>query len=144
MRWPLLATMILAACGPIEPDERAPLRRPDRALFSEEAGPLLGKRCGDLGCHGDAARPYALYAEGRRRLPPLTTYSKEALLPAEEAANYVATIGFVDDDDPLRTTLLRKALGEGGAEAHGGGAVFEAQSDPECRAIVSWLRTEGS
>ena len=121
---------------------REPLPQPSRELFGDEAGPLLEKRCGDGACHGMAERGFAIYAGGRRRADPADTYSTEPLTLAEIDANYRATLGFLDAPRAVDTTLLEKALGTGGPGGHLGGAVFEAPSDPECRAIVRWIEED--
>lgn len=64
------------------------------------------------------------------------SFLTKPLSKAEWDANYNALLGFVDDPAPRRTTLMRKALGQ---LAHGGGAVMQAPSDPQFRAIEAWL-----
>ncbi len=125
---------MLPACGP--GIETVPLAAPDRASFEFEAAPLIAKRCGDVACHGTERHAFALYAVGRRRLRAVDTYSAKPLTTAEIDANFFATLGFLDAEKPLETTLLKKALGQG----HGGGAVFAHPSDPECQAVLRWLR----
>lgn len=128
----------LVGCAPVDTSEAAPLASPSRATFTLEAEPLLERRCGDGACHG-MDRPYALYAVGQRRVVAADVFSAEPLTRAEVDANYVATVGFLDAAEPLETTLLQKALGVGGDGGHRGGAVFEAPSDPACRALVRWI-----
>jgi hypothetical protein len=123
----------------VDPGGEAPLSQPSRARFAEEAGPLLGKRCGDVSCHGDGARPYALFTPGRRRLDPTKTHGSEPLDEEEIDANWRAALGFLDAPRGRDTTLIRKALGVGGPGGHRGGAIFEAPSDPECKAIIAWI-----
>lgn len=113
--------------------------RASRATFANEAGPLLTKRCGDTTCHGNADRPFGLYAVGRRRLVATDLYKPTPLTSAEWDANYNATTGFLDADRPRESTLILKALGVGGVGGHRGGAVFAAPSDPECQAILGWI-----
>lgn len=108
----------------------------DRAAFEVEAGPLLSKGCGDSKCHGRADRPLRQYAVGRHRMVAADSFLTKPLSKAEWDANYNALLGFVDDPAPRRTTLMRKALGQ---LAHGGGAVMQAPSDPQFRAIEAWL-----
>jgi len=131
---------VMAGCGGPPADGLSPLPTPDRALFAQEASHILERRCGSSNCHGRVERPFALYAQRQRRQAPIGTFSLEPLGQDELDANYRATLGFLDDDDPRRTTLIRKALGIGGTGGHRGGAVFEAPSDPECRAVLAWLR----
>ncbi len=130
-----LLVMVLGACGP-GTDATVPLAAPDRASFELEAAPLLAKRCGDVACHGTERHAFALYAVGRRRLRAADTFSSKPLTAAELDANFLATLGFLDAPAPVDTTLLRKALGMG----HGGDAVFAHPSDPECQAVLRWLR----
>ena len=126
------------ACAAVDTDGVEALATPSRATFTDEAEPLLEKRCADGACHG-MDRPYSLYAIGQRRQVAADIYSPKPLTDAEIDANYVATLGFLDAPRPVDTTLLRKALGQGGPGGHRGGVVFEAPSDPECRAIVRWI-----
>jgi len=133
-----IALACVASCAPLETHVE-PLAQPSRAAFAELAGPLLAKRCCDASCHGDAQRPYALYAVGRRRLDPAETYASTPLTADEIEANYRATLGFVDAPRGRDTTLIQKALAVGGPGGHRGGAVFEAPSDPECVAIINWI-----
>ncbi len=130
-----LCLLALLGCAD-DPDALTPLPALDRADFAAEAGPLIAKRCGLSPCHGDAARPFNLFAPRQRRLPPTTTYDRGPLSDAEIDANYRATLGFLDADRAVDTLLVQKSLGRA---AHGGGLVFEAPSDPECRAIRAWI-----
>ncbi|MEZ4269135.1 MAG: hypothetical protein R3F39_22495 [Myxococcota bacterium] len=134
-----LALMSGAGCDNDGLGGLAPLRSPDRVAFAARAGEVLAQRCGTANCHGNAERPYALYAPLQRRQPEIGDYAKRPLTEAEIDANYVATLGFLDAERALDTTLLRRALAVGGAGSHGGGAVFEAPSDPECRALRDWI-----
>ncbi len=131
----LLALLALAGCG-LEAQATSPLPAPDRARFDDAAGEILARRCGTSACHGREDRPFALYAQGQRRLPPTGTFAKAPLDPAEEGANYSATLGFLDAPRALETLLVEKALGLAG---HGGGPVFEHRSDPECQALRAWI-----
>lgn len=133
-----LVIALLASCA-LPEAQLEPLPQPSRAIFAEQAGPILAKRCCDPSCHGDAERPYALYAVGRRRLDPAATYAATPLGPDEIEANYRATLGFVDAPRGRDTTLIQKALAVGGPGSHHGGAVFEAPSDPECVAVIDWI-----
>ncbi|MBK7859781.1 MAG: hypothetical protein IPJ65_14400 [Archangiaceae bacterium] len=137
MRAGLLALLCACGCG-YDPGATVPLAAPDRMLFELESAPLLEQRCGDSSCHGSARHAYALYAVGRRRLETAATWSRAPLTAAELDLNWLATLGFLDAPEPVRTTLLAKALGR----SHGGGAVFAHPSDPECQAVLRWL--EGS
>jgi hypothetical protein len=134
-----LALLSAAGCDSDGLGDLVPLRSLDEAAFAARAGEVLTQRCGNAGCHGNAERPYALFAPLQRRQPEIGDYAKEPLTEAEIHANYLATLGFLDAERALDTTLLRRALGTGGAGSHGGGAVFEAPSDPECRALREWI-----
>lgn len=134
--------LVAAACGPVDPSALQPLPEPDRLLFDRVVSPILEQRCGEGSCHGDSARPFNLYAPGRRRLEGVPTFSRQPLSAEELSANFVASLGFIDHEIPTQTTLLNKALSPGGPEAHGGGAVFTGIHDPECRAVVEWLGGE--
>ncbi len=133
------AAVIALGCELADGGATSPLRSLDRTAFALEAGPILAERCGASLCHGNRVRPFALYAPGQHRRPPTTTYAKLPLDAAELDANYEATLGFLDSQRGTDTTLIRKALGVGGVGGHGGGAIFEAPSDPECRALRAWI-----
>jgi hypothetical protein len=137
------ALAVVAACVPactLGADQgTTPLPRPSRAAFRAEAGPILAERCGDFSCHGVADRPYSIFAVGRLRLDPADRYRPTPLSGVELDADYDATLGFLDAPRGRDTTLVRKALGIGGPGGHRGGAVFEAPSDPECRAVIAWI-----
>lgn len=132
-------SLVGGACTVIDASGMTPLAQPSRARFAEEAGPLLDRRCGDVSCHGVAERPYALFTPGRRRMDPADTYSQSPLTEAEIDANWRAALGFLDAPRGRDTTLVEKALGLGGPGGHRGGAVYEAPSDPECKAIIAWI-----
>ena len=134
----VVLVLVADACAVVDTGEAERLPGPSRATFTDEAEPLLEKRCGDGACHG-MDRPYALYAVGQRRVVAADVFSAEPLTRAEVDANYVATLGFLDAPTAVDTTLIRKALGLGGPGGHRGGVVFEAPSDPECRAVVRWI-----
>lgn len=143
-----LAAAALVGCAlslgcALPTSETTALPQPSRARFAEESGPILAGRCGDFACHGTPERPFALYAVGRRRMAPADAIAREPLREAEIDANWRATLGFLDAPRGRDTTLVRKALGIGGPGGHAGGAVFEAQSDPECRAIIAWIEGPG-
>lgn len=108
----------------------------DREQFEVEAGPLLSKGCGDPACHGRGDRPLRLFAVGRYRMITSEQFSPKPLSEAEWDANFNAVLGFIDHPAPRQSTLLCKALGQ---LAHGGGAVWQAPSDPQVRAVEAWL-----
>ncbi len=134
MIWFLLPAWV--SCG--ESEELRPLPAPDYELFVGVAQGVLVERCGSSTCHGTNARGWDLYAPRQRRLAPIGTFSTQSLSDAEARANYDATLGFLEGSTPLETPLLQKALGGAG---HAAGSVFEHRSDPECRALRSWLET---
>lgn len=140
-RWRSNAVVVglLASGCVVDSSGTTPLLMPDRQVFSLEAGPILSRRCGDYACHGNSARPYALYAVSRRRLNAADQYSSHPLTSAEWDANFNATRGFLDAPRGRDTALIQKALSTGGAGDHKGGAIFAAPSDPECQAILAWI-----
>jgi hypothetical protein len=128
--------ILTLGCQSQEPPLSQAVPAADRALFEAEAGPLLSKGCGDSACHGRADRPLRLFAVGRYRMITSEQFSPKPLSKAEWDANFNAVLGFVDHPAPRHSTLMRKALGQ---MAHGGGAVMQAPSDPQFRAIEAWL-----
>ncbi len=140
-----VATLVTTTLAPltgceVDSSDLHELRTPSRTTFPNQAGPVLATRCGDYACHGNAMRPFALYEVGRRRLSDADGFTSNPLTEAELDANYNATLGFLDADRARETTLIRKALGVGGEGGHKGGAVFAAPSDPECRALLDWIK----
>lgn len=140
---PLLLLAVVAVTAgfgcEVEPGPDTPLQQPSRTSFAAEAGPVFASRCADYVCHGDANRPFALYAVARRRLLPADNFTARPLTKAELNANYTATLGFIDAPRGRDTTLVQKALGVGGIGGHQGGAVFKAPSDPECLVLTHWI-----
>ena len=110
------------------------LPSPDLVHFTEAVSPILEASCGSVACHGDASRPFALYAPRQRRADPGALFDKTPLTSAEVLANYRATLGFLDASAALETSLLGKSLGRLGHTA-----VFEAPGDPDCRALRAWI-----
>ena len=134
----LLGVVWLVACD-VDSTGYSPLPSPSRSAFEDEAGPILTARCGDYACHGNSAQPFALYAVARRGLRLEDRFTSHPLSLDEVDANFRATLGFLDADHARDTPLIRKALGLGGRGGHKGGAVFEAPSDPQCRALIRWI-----
>ena len=134
----LLALVGLSGCD-VDSTGISPLPTPSRSDFAAEAGPILTERCSDYACHGNDVQPFALYAVSRRRLKPEDRFTSHPLSLDEVDANFHATLGFLNADRARDTTLIRKALGIGGTGGHRGGAVFEAPSDPRCRALMRWI-----
>lgn len=131
--WAVAAAL---GCESQVPPPSQPVVAVDRAAFEAEAGPLLSKGCGDSKCHGQANRPLRQFAVGRHRMVAADQFSPKPLSKAEWDANFNAVLGFVDHPQPRHSTLMRKALGQ---LAHGGGAVMQAPSDPQFRALEAWL-----
>lgn len=138
-RIPLIVVASACAFACIDTGGLAYLPRPSRAEFESEAGPILAKRCGDASCHGAPEHPYRVFAVGRFRMEPGDVFTSKPLTSLEIDANYAMTLGFLDAPRARNTTLVRKALGLGGAGGHKGGAVFAHPSDPECRALTAWI-----
>ena len=131
------ALAALAGCGGPPPGEDGTLPAPPLERFATDVQPILERRCASPACHGDAARPLALYAPLARRIDPRRTHLAEPCTTEELRANWEATRGFVDPDDPARSPLLAKPLEDG--VVHGGGRVFRDRHEPEVRAILAWL-----
>lgn len=136
MRALATSALLWSVAGCVVESSDSPLSEPSRATFAETVGEVLEERCGSSNCHGSERRPFALYAGLQRRMPPTPTFDKSLLSEEEVLSNYEATLGFLDDEEPTETTLIRKGLGQLG---HGGGIVFEHRSDPQCRALRAWI-----
>lgn len=129
---------VLPGCG--DTPDPAPLPDLDRETFRREIEPALIERCANPStCHGDATRPYALYAPHANRLNSSDVYRDPPLTEAEHRANFRRTRSFA-----VRTTdgreLLVKPLAEHiGGIPHDGGAVFTTRRDADYRRISDWI-----
>jgi hypothetical protein len=128
-----IALLLACACGGPDPGS-IDLPAPSFTRFAQEVEPVVERRCSSPACHGDAARPFALYAPLRRRLDPARLFLGEPCTPDEVRRNWEATRGFLPE------LLLCKPLDEPGCR-HGGGAVFASGADPEYLRLVEWAES---
>ena len=142
------AALALVACA----SSRGELAIPDADTerFFDEVYPILLADCGYPACHGNSARPLAVFGPGRVRLDSSTDIT--APMTAEELAiSYTrARSMLISPDGSRRSPLLRKplAIGSGGADHGGddpwGNAIFSSKRDPRYEALFFWAIGEGA
>lgn len=151
MRWStyLLTVMAAAAAGCAQPDLDVPVPDADPVAFRDRVYPVVLADCGFNGCHGDPARPFAVFGPGRRRLRAETDL--DAPPTAEElAVSFTrARSMLVSREGIQRAPLLRKPLavaaggvGHGGVDAWGRG-VYDTMEHPHYRRIAEWSLAAG-
>jgi hypothetical protein len=134
-----LALLLFAACEGPAPG-REPLPMADLARFEAEVQPHLALRCASGGCHGRPERPLSLFAPGAHRLDRERLHLDEPLSRAELEENARRTSAFALVPHARGSLMVQKPLAQAaGGLWHGGGDVFLDESDPSCRALVSWL-----
>ncbi len=137
-----LLAVAAGACVVVEP---TPEVWPDFGgldAFVAEAQPVLAGRCANPSCHGDPARPLALYAVHRHRLDPADTYLDAPLDEAELAHNFRQTGAFLLEVTAAEASLLlTKPLSvASGGSGHTFGAVFADTDDDGYRTLRAWAR----
>ncbi len=134
-----LAALALAACGPANPAVATPPL--DHALYLRTVESVLEQRCAVPSCHGNPRRPLATYATDRYRMDPSRLRLPEAISPEEVAANERSASAFaVGITNAADSMLITKSLG---TVFHQGGVVWGSVDDPECQAVLAWLRSGG-
>jgi hypothetical protein len=117
----------------------------DEAFFRCRVQPVLTKYCATFACHGDARRPYRLFARNRLRYGGTESDRNAFLRVAEQEANFAATVAFVDPARPDESLLTSKPLEEAaGGSFHRGakifrmGDVFVDAEDRELAVLREW------
>jgi hypothetical protein len=138
----LLLASFLVGCGSVE-QGRVEYRAPDRATFPAVAE-AIAPHCATLDCHGQAGRNFRFYWSRGLRLSPEARPGDQDTTEAEYTETYRSLVGLeplkldavlAGALPPGRLSVLRKARGD---EAHKGGVLWAAGSDPD-RCLVSWL-----
>jgi hypothetical protein len=133
------AAALASLLGCVSGGEPAALPEPDRALFEAVAEPVLVARCASLACHGTERRRLRVFAPERLREDPRRSHLLEPLTAREHALNYHSARAFSEGaPSAAQSLLVLKPLGLAG---HLGGAVFTTAEDPECDALLRWLRS---
>jgi hypothetical protein len=138
----VLIAISLAAC--IENPPRAISL--DRKYFECQVQPVLDKSCSQNACHGDARRPFHVFARNRMRVVG-TNVQRDLPLSTEELdANFTNALGFASPDDPPKSWLLMKPLDERaggyfhrGQDLFGGDDVFVSTDDPDYERLLGWI-----
>jgi len=138
MRWIALACL-LGACAAPDPQE-VPVRWLSLERFRVDVQPILAESCGNPSCHGRSDRPLSLYSVRGWRLDPAHTYLPEPLTEEEQVHNYTMSCVFVSEAaSPEESLLLLKPLGASADRYHGGGVVFDGDSDRDYRTVLDWI-----
>lgn len=117
----------------------------DEAFFRCRVQPILTKNCSTFACHGDARRPFSVFARNRLRLGG-TERERNAFLGDDERTwNYRAAAAMVDlehrDESPLLMKPLDVAAGgwfHGATELEGRQDVF-ADREGEWGVMSEWV-----
>ncbi len=132
---------ILAAECVVDTGPGTPLTSANLDGYVTDAAPSLAT-CANESCHGDSGRPLSLYAPLLHRADARDLWRDEPLTPAEQLANLEAVLPFVDRQRAERSLLIRKPLTpQDGGAAHLGGVQWWDADDPECEAVVAWIRS---
>jgi len=139
-------TFVFGGCPAVDNPYRA-YPSPAYNDFVAKVQPIVGPKCGNLGCHGSRDRTLTLYAVGFLRAPPPfagASLMENQLTDTELAWNYDALrIRLLDEPDKAQARLLLKCLpvSKGGI-LHGGGVeVFPDTSDPNFQALAAWAKS---
>jgi hypothetical protein len=137
---------VATSCTNVDESPRVVERAPDRAAFTA-VSPLLESRCGNMDCHGVAARNMRIYSGLGLRLSATDrpTSKPGATTAAEIDANYMSIVALEPEimshvvseggAAPERLTVVRKARGE---EEHTGHAPWQ-RGDHADQCLTSWL-----
>lgn len=148
-----LGWLSLASCVQEDIDVPQDLPALDFQYYRCEVQPVLAARCSFMACHGNAERPFQIYAEQRYRLGIDWIDYETPLTGDELEANFRLVRGFVKPANLLALKPLDTQSGgrfHRGKELYGDEDVFVStedigyrkllvfagggQSDPDCRA----------
>jgi len=142
---------LLIACLPVSP--ACSVENPPRSFtlsqrkFVCDVEPILVARCAFYACHGNPARPFAVFGPNRLRLAVPEEAREQPLTREEHLANFIAASSFSAFDsgypDPLllAKTIEKRASGafHRGADLYGGGNVYADPMVSEAVIIREWL-----
>ena len=136
----LVPLALMLGCAPASTG--AALPDADRADFADVVQPRLALHCAYSGCHGDPGRPYAVYARSAWRADPDDVLDDPPLTEAELDANFDQTRALLFGiAEPLDSLLLSRPLARAaGGSGHGGGIQFTDTTDPDYRALETWVQ----
>lgn len=135
--WPVV--LLWGCVAPTE--EEVALPRYDFERFAAEVQPVLAARCANPTCHGRPERPLSIYSPLAWRADASRTYLFEEVSEEELGHNYDVTRAMASDaPEPEQTLLLRKPMGGLASTYHGGGDIFEGETDRDYRTMLEWLR----
>ncbi|MEZ4337514.1 MAG: hypothetical protein R3B82_12910 [Sandaracinaceae bacterium] len=139
----MLAVALAAGCAAPAPSAWAPL---DEPYFRCRVQPGLTRSCSAFACHGDARRPFTVFARNRLRWGGDERDRNARLRDDERAFNYESALGMVDVDAPEESLILRKPLDaaagggfHGGATLFGAGDVYATEEDLEYQVLREWV-----
>jgi len=132
-----LAVLGLLACDTgVDPAEVVDL---DLGFYECQVQPLLDRSCAFTGCHGDPARPLAVFSTSKLRIAGNELLG-EGLTDKELCANYYRTMAFANED-PVQSQLITKPATLDGltSQYHAGNYMFGPE-DPEATCLIAWMR----
>lgn len=113
----------------------------DHHMFVTEVQPVFERRCANPSCHGNDRRPFRVYATERFRQNPDRLHRDEPITEEELRANEMSATAFATGiSRAMDSLLITKPLG---IVFHQGGEVWTTSEDPECQAVLRWLRSGG-
>ncbi|MCP4446871.1 MAG: hypothetical protein GY811_16205 [Myxococcales bacterium] len=141
MRIVAILLMSLFACtGPESGD--VPVQLYDFEVFESTVQPIIADKCGNPSCHGRPERAFSIFSERNWRLDDDQLYLPEPLSEEELENNFISTCMQIHDgNDFSDSLLLLKPLGDVAGTYHGGGTIFEDETDRSYRAIMGWLES---
>lgn len=134
MRAAVLIALLLGGCIDAAQEVEA-FPAGGREGFIAQAQPVLGARCANPSCHGNASRPLSIYAVQRHRKNPDHVFLDAPLAEEELTHNFFQASAFllgISHADESR--LLSKPLA-----GHAGVAVFSDKADHDYQRLRAWI-----
>jgi hypothetical protein len=137
----LLLACLFAGC---QTDEAWEIPTASTVVFDDDVYPVLLRDCAFHTCHGSSERFLQIWGPGRVRLIP-NTNAFDVGTDAERQASRQRAESFIDQKDPRRSLILRKALAvEAGGSGHLGADqygrnVYRSTESPGYLALSRWV-----
>lgn len=125
--------VLLLACV-VEGEDGAP-GGGDSGEFYADVEPILTEGCANPSCHGNADRPWQVYAVHRYRMDEADLWADGELSAEEHAANLAQARAFTVSPWELCRKPLDPAAG---GMSHEGGVSWFSVDDAEYEALRSW------
>ncbi len=127
--------MILLMLGCLVEGEDGAPGGGDSGEFFATVEPILTEGCANPSCHGNADRPYQVYAVHRNRLDEADLWADGVLNEAEHAANLAQARAFAAAPWELCRKPLDPAVG---GMSHDGGVSWSSVDDADYEAVRAW------